>query len=121
MSQNYPKKQSRKSKRQEKELEKANSTQRQRQRNFSVCELYELRFDKKALNFINKLDKKTKQRIWSKLQECKIDPFRFLKPLVQINGFKLRVGDYRIIIDVQEKIKILYIEKIGHRKNIYER
>lgn len=70
---------------------------------------------------MNKLDNKIKKRIWDKLQECKINPFQFLKPLVQIKGFKLRVGDYRIIIDVQEKIKILYVEKVGHRKNIYEK
>ena len=83
--------------------------------------MYELRFDKRALNFLNKLDTQTKQRIWDKLQECKSDPFRYLKHLTQIKGYKLRVGDYRIIIDVQEEIKILFIEKIGHRKNIYER
>jgi mRNA interferase RelE/StbE len=55
------------------------------------------------------------------LQECKENPFRFLKPLIQIKGFKLRVGDYRLIVDVQEEIKILNIIKLGHRKNIYER
>jgi len=43
-----------------------------------------------------------------------------LKPLVQINGFKLRIGDYRIILDVQEEIKILNVLKVGHRKNIYD-
>jgi len=83
--------------------------------------MYKLIFEKKALQDLNKLDAQIKKRIWNKLQECKENPFRFLKPIVQIKGFKLRVGDYRIIIDVQEKIKILNIIKIGHRKNIYER
>ena len=81
--------------------------------------MYEIQFDKRALDFLNKLDYEIKKRIWNKLQECKQEPLRFLKPLTQIKGYKLRVGDYRIIIDVQEKIKILYVEKIGHRKNIY--
>lgn len=83
--------------------------------------MYKLIFDKKALNFLNKLDNKNKTRIWNKLQECKIEPFRFLKPLVEIKGFKLRVGDYRIIIGVDIEIKILEVNKIGHRKNVYER
>jgi len=83
--------------------------------------MYKLIFEKKALQDLNKLDAQIKKRIWNKLQECKENPFRFLKPIIQIKGFKLRVGDYRIIIDVQEKIKILNIIKIGHRKNIYER
>lgn len=68
---------------------------------------------------MNKLEKGTKRRIWDKLQKCKSDPFRYLKHLEQIKGYKLWVGDYRIIIDFQEKIRVLYVEKIGHRKNIY--
>ena len=62
-----------------------------------------------------------KKRIWNKLQECKSDPFRYLEPLIEIRGFKLRVGDYRVIIDVENEIKILYVLKVGPRKNVYER
>ena len=83
--------------------------------------MYKLVFEKKALQSLNKLEKNTKRRIWNKLQECKENPFRFLEPLVQIKGFKLRVGDYRIILDVQEQIKILNVLRIGHRKNIYDK
>ena len=82
--------------------------------------MYAIKFDKQALNFFKKLDFKIKKRIWDKLQECKQEPFRYLKSLTEIKGYKLRVGNYRIIIDVQEKIKVLFIEKIGHRKNIYD-
>ena len=81
--------------------------------------MYELKFDKKATNFLNKLEEKDKGRIWNKLQECKIDPFRYLKHLENIEGYKLRVGEYRIILDVEKTIKILNIVKIGRRKNIY--
>ena len=61
--------------------------------------MYELIFEKRALYDLDKLEVDIKKRIWDKLQLCKIEPFRFLKPLVQIKGFKLRVGDYRVIID----------------------
>ncbi len=83
--------------------------------------MYKLIFDKKALNQLNKLDKKIKERIWNKLQQCKENPFRFLEPLVEIVGFKLRIGDYRAIIDADKKKKILKILRVGHRKNIYDR
>lgn len=82
--------------------------------------MYEIGFDKKALRFLKKLNSKDKIRIWNKLQECKKDPFRYLKHLEKVNGYKLRVGNYRIIIDVQEEIKILNVIKVGHRKNVYE-
>jgi len=81
--------------------------------------MYELEFDKKAINFLNKLEKKDKKRIWNKLQECKRNPFRYLKHLENIEGYKLRVGEYRIILDVEKTIKILSVVKIGRRKNIY--
>lgn len=83
--------------------------------------MYKLIFEKKALRDLNKLDRLIKKRIWNKLQECKKNPFMFLKPLVEIRGFKLRVGDCRVIIDVRQEIRILNILKVGHRKNIYER
>jgi mRNA interferase RelE/StbE len=81
--------------------------------------MYELKFDKKTIDFLNKLEKNDKERIWNKLQECKIEPFRYLKHLENMEGYKLRVGDYRIIIDVEKTIKILTVVKIGSRKNIY--
>ena len=83
--------------------------------------MYKIIFEKGALKDLNKLEKSIKERIWNKLQECKLNLFRFLETLVEINGFKLRVGDYRIIIDVDNIFKILKVEKVGHRKNIYER
>ena len=82
--------------------------------------MYKLIFEKRALRDLNKLDVLTKSRIWNKLQECKKNPFVFLKPLIQIKGFKLRVGDYRVIIDVRDEIRVLNILKVGHRKNVYK-
>ena len=82
--------------------------------------MYQLIFDKKVLNFLDKLEKGTKERIWNKLQQCKEEPFRFLVHLEEIKGFKLRVGDYRLIIDVDNTAKTLTILKAGHRRNVYE-
>ena len=83
--------------------------------------MYKLIFSKLALKQLNKLEKGIKERIWEKLQLCKENPFRFLEHLEQIKGFKLRVGDYRLIIDVNTSAQTLELIKIGHRKNIYER
>ncbi len=82
--------------------------------------MYSIILEKKALDFINKLEKKLKERIWNKLQQCKENPFHFLEHLEEIAGFKLRVGDYRLIIDVDNQTKTLRVLKVGHRKNVYE-
>lgn len=82
--------------------------------------MYNLIFEKRALDFISKLEREVRERIWRKLQQCKEDPFRFLEHLEDINGFKLRVGDYRLILDINNQTKTICVLKIGHRKNIYE-
>ncbi|MBI2672458.1 type II toxin-antitoxin system RelE/ParE family toxin [Candidatus Woesearchaeota archaeon] len=82
--------------------------------------MYKLIFEKRALKDLDKFEKHIKERIWNKLQECKENPFRFLEPLIEIEGFKLRLGDYRLIIDIDKEIKILKVIKVGHRKNIYD-
>ena len=82
--------------------------------------MYKLVFEKRATDFLSKLDNKIKERIWKKLQECKQEPFRYLEHLTEINGYKLRVGDYRIIIEIDRKIETLFILKIGHRRNVYD-
>ena len=83
--------------------------------------MYKLIFEKKALESLNKLEKVIRVRVWNKLQLCKEDPFRFLEHLEEIQGFKLRVGSYRLIIDVDNTSKTIKILRIGHRKNVYER
>ena len=82
--------------------------------------MYEIRFGKNALEEWGKFDKDLKERIWNKLQSCKENPFHFLEHLEEIDGYKLRVGDYRVIVDVDKSTKIILVLKIGHRKNVYE-
>ena len=69
--------------------------------------MYNLIFEKSALESLNKLEPQIKERIWNKLQQCKENPFRFLEHLEEIDGFKLRVGDYRALYTLNEKDKII--------------
>ena len=50
--------------------------------------MYKLIFEKRALKDLNKLDSVIKERIWNKLQDCKLDPFRYVEPLVEIKILK---------------------------------
>ena len=34
--------------------------------------------------------------------------------------WRIRVGDYRVLYTIEEKISVVDVRKIGHRKNIYE-
>lgn len=82
---------------------------------------YEIIFSDKALKQIKKLDKKIQERIIAVLERIRVRPEAYVTKLVGDPGYKLRVGDYRIIMDIENnKLKILVL-KVGHRKNIYDR
>ena len=83
--------------------------------------MYKLNFEKKALHDLNKLDRLIKERIWNKLQDTKENPFRYFEKIVETEGFKLRIGDWRVIADIERAKEIIIVLKVGQRKNIYER
>ncbi len=83
--------------------------------------MYEIIFSEKALRFLKKLDKKTKERIFSAIERLRFRPESYVTKLVGDPGYRFRVGDYRIIVDIDKGKLIVLILKIGHRKNIYKK
>jgi len=83
--------------------------------------MYELEFDDKSLEYLNKHEKTIRKRVFEKLLSTKEDPFRFFKKLTYREGYKLRVGNYRVVADIDKKSKKIKIRLIMHRKNIYEK
>ena len=83
--------------------------------------MYEVVFDKESINFLNKLQRPVRDRIFNKILSTKENPLRFFERLTERNDYKLRVGDYRIIADINQNLKKIEITRVGHRKNIYER
>ena len=83
--------------------------------------MYEIIFDKKTIEFLNKLDSKIKKRIFVKIISTKEKPFRYFQKLTYRDGYKLRVGSYRVIADIDKNSSKIKIRLIMHRKNIYER
>ena len=59
------------------------------------------------------------ERILKKLNSIRHNPYAYLKKL-QGNAFwRLRVGKYRVILDVIVKGKKLYVVRVGKRDNVY--
>ena len=83
--------------------------------------MYKLNFEKRALRDLNKLDKPIKKRIQDKLKDTKNNPFHYFEKLVETEGFNLRIGDWRVIVDIDKVNEVIMVLKIGHRKNIYDR
>jgi mRNA interferase RelE/StbE len=68
---------------------------------------------------LGKLDPRTRDRIVRKLWKAAENPSRSLERLSSVESYKLRVGDYRVIIDVDWKRQILFVLTLGHRSTIY--
>ncbi|MBI4052597.1 MAG: type II toxin-antitoxin system RelE/ParE family toxin [Candidatus Diapherotrites archaeon] len=81
---------------------------------------FELIFDKKALRELNGLEQETKRRIFSKLRQAKEEPKLFFERLQGRQDYKLRVGDYRVIADLDFGKKQILVTKAGHRRNVYD-
>jgi len=82
---------------------------------------YKVIWDKNALDFLDKLERITAQRIVRLILEFSENPRKKqFKKLKGEMGFRLRAGDYRIIFDFDERQETISIIKIGHRKNIYD-
>ena len=82
---------------------------------------YEVIFSDKALRQLKKLEKQIQERIIAVLERIRVRPETYVTKLVGDPGYKLRVGDYRIIMDIDNKILKILSLKVGHRKNIYGR
>ena len=82
--------------------------------------MYEVIFSPKVEKQIFKLNSNLQIRIINSLERIKIRPYSFVKKIVGSPYFRLRVGDYRIILDIQNNILIIHVLEVGHRKNIYK-
>ena len=78
-------------------------------------------WDEDARNFLGKKDKELSERILRKLREASKEPLRYVEILTSIKAFRLRVGDYRIILDIDWQSNIIYVRYLNHRKKIYKR
>ena len=82
--------------------------------------MYEVLLTTKAKKQLKKLEPEIRKRIISTLKRVRIRPETYLTKLVGDPGFKLRVGDYRLIIDINNCKLILLVLQVGHRRKIYK-
>ena len=75
----------------------------------------EIQYSKQALKFLKKQYVPTRKRI---INAINLLPAGDVKALQGRNDYRLRVGDYRIIFDINGNI--LLIEAIGNRGQIYK-
>ena len=82
--------------------------------------MFNIFFTNEAKKFLKKLNKEDKTRIISALERSRVRPHAHVIKLISSPYFRLRIGKYRAILDINNgKLTIIVIE-IGHRKKIYK-
>jgi len=81
--------------------------------------MYEIELSAKAKKQLSKLDSKVKDKIGAHIERIKVRPHSFVKKLIGTPYFRLRVGDYRVILDIKNEKLVIMIIEVGHRRNIY--
>ncbi|MGC8617164.1 MAG: type II toxin-antitoxin system RelE family toxin [Thermoplasmata archaeon] len=82
---------------------------------------YEIVWSISASREMRRLDRSVAKRIYSKVDQLKEKPEILLERLVNPPCYRLRVGDYRIILDIQNEVLRILTLKAGHRSAVYDK
>jgi mRNA interferase RelE/StbE len=83
--------------------------------------MYQVKFKTSAAKEFQKLPSPVKQRLQIAINHLKTDP----RPIgsIKLKGsddlYRLRVGDYRIVYQIDDEIKTVVITRVRHRRDVY--
>jgi mRNA interferase RelE/StbE len=80
---------------------------------------FEIIWSDSAVRQLKKLDRTVARRIFERVGELHDNPGRMVNKLANSPYYRLRVGKFRVILDIDENILRVIILKVGHRKTIY--
>ncbi len=86
--------------------------------------MWRIEWDSKALKEAKKLDRNARKKIVEYLEKRVLasqDPYQFGKPLKgnKAGIWRYRVGNYRILCQIEDRALIVLVIAVGHRRDIY--
>ena len=85
--------------------------------------MYRIVIKKSAVRELESLPSKILSAVTKAILNLSYQPRpRGCKKLKGQSGYlwRIRIGDYRVIYSIDDVVKIIDVQKIGHRKNVYE-
>ena len=83
--------------------------------------MYQLVIDRYAQKQLGKISPPHFNRIIKAINELAENPRPAgYRKLTGRPGYRIRIGDYRIIYNIEDKILAVFLIDIGHRKKIYD-
>ncbi len=83
---------------------------------------YRIELRPAAVRALRKLDPSVRPRIQGAVALLAQDPRPpSARPLKGRPGFRVRVGDYRIIYTIDDDVLLVVVVTLGHRREVYDR
>ena len=84
--------------------------------------MFDIQYSRQAVKFLKSLDKTLVSRILIKIEKLKHDPISHDSKIVEGYSeklFRVRVGDYRVLYEIDYKGNLIGIVKIDKRSRVY--
>lgn len=82
---------------------------------------WSIRWTDQALRDLSRLDRSVARRVIARIEVASENPARFFVRLVGADDYKLRIGDYRLLVLLSHATKTIIVERVDHRPRIYRR
>lgn len=83
--------------------------------------MYQISYSPSAVKYLRKLERSTQRRLLTAIEELAKDPTP--PGSIRLKGGqgerRIRVGDYRVIYEVDNGELIILVLKLGHRRDVY--
>jgi mRNA interferase RelE/StbE len=82
---------------------------------------YKIEFSNAALKQLKKLPVKVRTRIQTKIDELADNPRPngVIKLEDSDKGYRIRVGNYRVLYAIFDDVLVVSVVRVGHRKDVY--
>ena len=84
--------------------------------------MYTIKIREAALRFLQKMPRNEAERIRNKIHMLAANPYtpnNNVKALSGRIGYRLRVGDWRVIYEIHDTVLVIEVIKIGSRGDVY--
>lgn len=78
-------------------------------------------WSEKSVKQLEKIDKKNAQKIYDAVLDCVEDPYKTVIRLSNSPFYRMRIGNYRVILDLQQSKMIIFVVETDHRGQVYKK